>query len=130
MTLPQQETRGGLLTPPRGGGGAGAGAHRCRGRGGNRLRLRRRPGGRDAVLDGRAHRRGGGIPEITPDLGETPDLAKPSTLVAPADLGGISHFGLVRIGDDGGLQYTVEPALASITVHGPKGPVAKASTSP
>ncbi|MFF5547664.1 hypothetical protein [Streptomyces olivaceoviridis] len=67
----------------------------------------------------------GGITEITPDLGETPDLAKPSTLVAPADQGGISHSGLVRIGDDGGLQYTVEPALASITVHGPKDPVAK-----
>ncbi|KUN27815.1 hypothetical protein AQJ11_14475 [Streptomyces corchorusii] len=45
----------------------------------------------------------GGITEVTPDLGETPDLAKPSTLVAPADQGGISHFALVRIGDDGGL---------------------------
>ncbi|MFF4706339.1 Ig-like domain-containing protein [Streptomyces sp. NPDC001288] len=44
---------------------------------------------------------------------------------APADQGGFYHFGLVRMGDDGDLQYTVEPALASITVRGPKDPIAK-----
>ncbi|MER6466225.1 Ig-like domain-containing protein [Streptomyces sp. NPDC001228] len=44
---------------------------------------------------------------------------------APADQGGFYHFGPVRIGDDGDLQYTVEPALASITVRGPKDPIAK-----
>lgn len=60
----------------------------------------------------------GGIPQFT-----FADLGMPA--YAPADQGGIYHFGLVRIGDDGGLQYTVEPALASITVHGPKDPVAK-----
>ncbi|TFV32474.1 Ig-like domain-containing protein [Streptomyces sp. T1317-0309] len=31
------------------------------------------------------------------------------------------HFGLVRIGDDGDLQYTVEPALATIRSR-PQGP--------
>ncbi|MFJ9348249.1 hypothetical protein [Streptomyces sp. NPDC101237] len=44
---------------------------------------------------------------------------------APADQGGFCHFGPVRIGDDGDLLYTVEPALASITVRGPKDPIAK-----
>jgi uncharacterized protein YjdB len=44
---------------------------------------------------------------------------------APADQGGIYHFGLLRIGDDGDVQYSVEPALASITVKGPKDPIDK-----
>lgn len=60
----------------------------------------------------------GGIPQFA-----FADLGMPA--YAPADQGGIYHFGLVRIGDDGDLQYTVEPALASITVKGPKDPVAE-----
>ncbi|MGW4882805.1 phosphodiester glycosidase family protein [Streptomyces sp. NPDC004262] len=60
----------------------------------------------------------GGIPQFT-----FADLGMPA--YAPADQGGFYHFGLVRIGDDGDLQYTVEPALASITVRGPKDPIAK-----
>ncbi|WP_328885952.1 phosphodiester glycosidase family protein [Streptomyces sp. NBC_00316] len=60
----------------------------------------------------------GGIPQFT-----FADLGMPA--YAPADQGGIYHFGLIRIGDDGDLQYTVEPALASISVKGPKDPIAK-----
>ncbi|MEV6293880.1 phosphodiester glycosidase family protein [Streptomyces sp. NPDC051896] len=60
----------------------------------------------------------GGIPQFT-----FADLGMPA--YAPADQGGIYHFGLLRIGDDGDLQYSVEPALASITVKGPKDPIAK-----
>lgn len=60
----------------------------------------------------------GGIPQFT-----FADLGMPA--YAPADQGGIYHFGLVRIGDDGHLQYTVEPALASIKVTGPKDPIAR-----
>ncbi|WUD73988.1 phosphodiester glycosidase family protein [Streptomyces sp. NBC_00510] len=60
----------------------------------------------------------GGIPQFT-----FADLGMPA--YAPADQGGIYHFGLVRIGDDGNLQYTVEPALASIEVTGPKDPIAR-----
>ncbi|MFJ7078978.1 phosphodiester glycosidase family protein [Streptomyces sp. NPDC098781] len=60
----------------------------------------------------------GGIPQFT-----FADLGMPA--YAPADQGGIYHFGLVRIGDNGDLQYSVEPALASITVKGPKDPIAK-----
>ncbi|WP_329186422.1 phosphodiester glycosidase family protein [Actinacidiphila glaucinigra] len=60
----------------------------------------------------------GGIPQFT-----FADLGMPA--YAPADQGGIYHFGLVRIGDDGNLQYTVEPALASIRVTGPKDPIAR-----
>ncbi|MEU1620688.1 phosphodiester glycosidase family protein [Streptomyces sp. NPDC005722] len=60
----------------------------------------------------------GGIPQFT-----FADLGMPA--YAPADQGGIYHFGLVRIGDDGDLQYTVEPALASIDVTGPKDPIAR-----
>ncbi|MFF3461965.1 Ig-like domain-containing protein [Streptomyces sp. NPDC002619] len=59
----------------------------------------------------------GGIPQLT-----FADLGMPA--YAPADQGGIYHFGLIRIGDDGDLQYTVEPALASITVQEPKDPIA------
>ncbi|MER6165519.1 phosphodiester glycosidase family protein [Streptomyces violaceorubidus] len=59
----------------------------------------------------------GGIPQFT-----FADLGMPA--YAPADQGGIYHFGLVRIGDDGNLQYSVEPALASVEVRGPKDPVA------
>ncbi|MGI5142535.1 phosphodiester glycosidase family protein [Streptomyces sp. CA-106110] len=59
----------------------------------------------------------GGIPQFT-----FADLGMPA--YAPADQGGIYHFGLIRIGDDGDLQYSVEPALASITVKGPKDPIA------
>ncbi|MFE7747484.1 phosphodiester glycosidase family protein [Streptomyces sp. NPDC057428] len=60
----------------------------------------------------------GGIPQFT-----FADLGMPA--YAPADRGGIYHFGLIRIGDDGDLQYTVEPALASINVRGPKDPVSR-----
>lgn len=60
----------------------------------------------------------GGIPQFT-----FADLGMPA--YAPADQGGIYHFGLVRIGDDGDLQYTVEPALASIGVTSPKDPISK-----
>ncbi|MFD0136505.1 phosphodiester glycosidase family protein [Streptomyces sp. NPDC127159] len=60
----------------------------------------------------------GGIPQFT-----FADLGMPA--YAPADQGGIYHFGLVRIGDDGDLQYTVEPALATIKVTGPKDPIAR-----
>ncbi|MFD8075149.1 phosphodiester glycosidase family protein [Streptomyces sp. NPDC059718] len=60
----------------------------------------------------------GGIPQFT-----FADLGMPA--YAPADQGGIYHFGLVRIGDDGNLQYTVEPALASIEVTGPKDPITR-----
>ncbi|MDT0465391.1 phosphodiester glycosidase family protein [Streptomyces gibsoniae] len=60
----------------------------------------------------------GGIPQFT-----FADLGMPA--YAPADQGGIYHFGLLRIGDDGDLQYSVEPALASITVKGPKDPITK-----
>jgi exopolysaccharide biosynthesis protein len=55
----------------------------------------------------------GGIPQFT-----FADLGMPA--YAPADQGGIYHFGLLRIGHDGNLQYSVEPALASISVQGPK----------
>jgi hypothetical protein len=58
----------------------------------------------------------GGIPQFT-----FADLGMPA--YAPADQGGIYHFGLLRIGDDGDLQYSVEPALTSITVKGPKDPI-------
>jgi hypothetical protein len=60
----------------------------------------------------------GGIPQFT-----FADLGMPA--YAPADQGGIYHFGLVRIGEDGDLQYTVEPALATIKVTGPKDPIAR-----
>ncbi|MFB7307697.1 phosphodiester glycosidase family protein [Streptomyces sp. NPDC056192] len=70
------------------------------------------PEGRSTTVDE------GGIPQFT-----FADLGMPA--YAPADQGGIYHFGLIRIGDDGDLQYTVEPALASITVKGPKDPIAK-----
>jgi exopolysaccharide biosynthesis protein len=59
----------------------------------------------------------GGIPQIT-----FADLGMPA--YAPADQGGFYHFGLIRIGDDGNLQYTVEPALASISVKAPTDPIA------
>lgn len=61
---------------------------------------------------------GGGIPQLT-----FADLGMPA--YAPADQGGFYHFGLVRIGDDGDLQFSVEPALASITVTAPKDPIAE-----
>ncbi|MEU3986166.1 phosphodiester glycosidase family protein [Streptomyces sp. NPDC026672] len=60
----------------------------------------------------------GGIPQLT-----FADLGMPA--YAPADRGGFYHFGLVRIGSDGYLQYTVEPAFASITVEAPAAPVVK-----
>ncbi|WP_377266855.1 phosphodiester glycosidase family protein [Peterkaempfera sp. SMS 1(5)a] len=60
----------------------------------------------------------GGIPQFT-----FADLGMPA--YAPADQGGIYHFGLIRIGDDGDLQYSVEPALASITVTSPKDPITR-----
>ncbi|MFD9003255.1 phosphodiester glycosidase family protein [Streptomyces sp. NPDC059582] len=60
----------------------------------------------------------GGIPQFT-----FADLGMPA--YAPAEQGGIYHFGLIRIGNDGDLQYSVEPALASIKVTGPKDPIAR-----
>lgn len=60
----------------------------------------------------------GGIPQLT-----FADLGMPA--YAPADQGGFYHFGLIRIGDDGDLQFSVEPALASLTVKGPEDPIDK-----
>ncbi|MFJ7948999.1 phosphodiester glycosidase family protein [Streptomyces sp. NPDC096354] len=60
----------------------------------------------------------GGIPQFT-----FADLGMPA--YAPADKGGFYHFGLIRIGSDGDLQFSVEPALASIKVMGPKDPIAR-----
>jgi exopolysaccharide biosynthesis protein len=59
----------------------------------------------------------GGIPQLT-----FADLGMPA--YAPADQGGFYHYGLIRIGTDGDLQFSVEPALASITVQAPAAPVA------
>ncbi|MDX3235631.1 phosphodiester glycosidase family protein [Streptomyces sp. ME03-5709C] len=60
----------------------------------------------------------GGIPQFT-----FADLGMPA--YAPADQGGFYHFGLIRIGSDGDLQFTVEPALAAIKVTGPQDPIAR-----
>jgi exopolysaccharide biosynthesis protein len=54
----------------------------------------------------------GGIPQLT-----FADLGMPA--YAPADQGGFYHYGLLHIGADGGLQFSVEPALASIAVTAP-----------
>jgi exopolysaccharide biosynthesis protein len=54
----------------------------------------------------------GGIPQLT-----FADLGMPA--YAPADQGGFYHYGLLRIGSDGGLQFSVEPALTSIAVTAP-----------
>ncbi|MBM9510354.1 phosphodiester glycosidase family protein [Actinacidiphila acididurans] len=58
----------------------------------------------------------GGIPQLT-----FADLGMPA--YAPADQGGFYHYGLLRIGDDGNLQFSVEAALASITVQAPAAPL-------
>ncbi|WP_160145043.1 phosphodiester glycosidase family protein [Actinacidiphila yanglinensis] len=58
----------------------------------------------------------GGIPQLT-----FADLGMPA--YAPADQGGFYHYGLIRIGTDGNLQFSVEAALASITVQAPSAPV-------
>ena len=51
----------------------------------------------------------GGIPQFTfADLGATAE--------APSNEGGFAHFGLIRIGDGGKLQFAVEPVLSSIAV--------------
>jgi exopolysaccharide biosynthesis protein len=54
----------------------------------------------------------GGIPQLT-----FADLGMPA--YAPADQGGFYHFGLLRLGTDGAIQFSVEPALSSITVTAP-----------
>jgi exopolysaccharide biosynthesis protein len=54
----------------------------------------------------------GGIPQLT-----FADLGMPA--YAPADQGGFYHYGLVHIGDNGDIQFSVEPALASIAVTAP-----------
>lgn len=54
----------------------------------------------------------GGIPQLT-----FADLGMPA--YAPADQGGFYHYGLVHIGAGGDIQFSVEPALASITVTAP-----------
>ncbi|MFJ4850883.1 MULTISPECIES: phosphodiester glycosidase family protein [unclassified Streptomyces] len=58
----------------------------------------------------------GGIPQFA-----FADLGMPA--YAPADQGGFYHFGLIRIGTDGNLQYSVEPSLASIAVTAPTAPM-------
>jgi hypothetical protein len=60
----------------------------------------------------------GGIPQLT-----FADLGMPA--YAPADQGGFYHYGLVRIGSDGDIQFSVEPALASIAVTAPATSLAK-----
>jgi exopolysaccharide biosynthesis protein len=60
----------------------------------------------------------GGVPQLT-----FADLGMPA--YAPADQGGIYHFGLIRVGSDGDLQFTVEPALASIAVTAPSAALAE-----
>ncbi|MBY8877838.1 phosphodiester glycosidase family protein [Actinacidiphila acidipaludis] len=59
----------------------------------------------------------GGIPQFT-----FADLGMPA--YAPADQGGFYHFGLLHVGTNGSLQFTVEPALSSITVTAPASPLA------
>lgn len=54
----------------------------------------------------------GGIPQLV-----FADLGMPA--YAPADQGGFYHYGLVHIAANGDIQFTVEPALASITVNAP-----------
>ncbi|MDX3076541.1 phosphodiester glycosidase family protein [Streptomyces sp. MI02-7b] len=58
----------------------------------------------------------GGIPQFA-----FADLGMPA--YAPADQGGFYHFGLIRVGSDGNLQYSVEPALASIAITAPTAPM-------
>jgi exopolysaccharide biosynthesis protein len=50
-----------------------------------------------------------GIPQLT--FG---DIGMPA--YKAADQGGFYHFGLLHIGDDGKVQFTVEPALKSVTI--------------
>lgn len=54
----------------------------------------------------------GGIPQFT-----FADLGMPA--YAPSDQGGFYHFGLFHIGDDGRMQFSVEPVLTSIDVAAP-----------
>jgi hypothetical protein len=55
---------------------------------------------------------GQGIPQLTiADLGVT--------AYAPSDEGGFYNFGLLHVGQNGDLQYTVEPVLSSISVTAP-----------
>ncbi len=55
----------------------------------------------------------GGIPQLT-----IADLGMPA--YAPSNQGGFYNFGLIHVTDDGDVQFTVEPALASIAVTAPK----------
>ncbi|MYS19512.1 MULTISPECIES: phosphodiester glycosidase family protein [unclassified Streptomyces] len=59
----------------------------------------------------------GGIPQLT-----FADLGMPA--YAPANQGGFYHFGLVHVGAGGDIQFSVEPALASIAVTAPSAPLA------
>ncbi|GHH74660.1 hypothetical protein GCM10018793_16400 [Streptomyces sulfonofaciens] len=54
----------------------------------------------------------GGIPQLT-----FADLGMPA--YAPSNEGGFYHFGLVHASSDGRIQFSVEPALASIEVTAP-----------
>jgi len=59
---------------------------------------------------------GQGIPQLTvADLG--------AAASAPADQGGFVNFALLHATASGGLQFTVEPVLASIAVTAPSGPL-------
>lgn len=62
----------------------------------------------------------GGIPQFTfADLG--------GTSVAPAAEGGFAHFGLIRIAENGSLEFAVEPLLTAIMVAAPATSVAVGS---
>jgi exopolysaccharide biosynthesis protein len=54
----------------------------------------------------------GGIPQLT-----FADLGMPA--YAPSNEGGFYHFGLVHIGSDGKMQFSVEPVLSSIKITAP-----------
>jgi Phosphodiester glycosidase/Bacterial Ig-like domain (group 2) len=54
----------------------------------------------------------GGIPQLT-----VADLGTPAG--APADQGGFYNFALLHVTSGGGLQFTVEPVLASVSVAAP-----------
>ena len=55
----------------------------------------------------------GGIPQLT-----IADLGMPA--YAPSDQGGFYNFGLLHVTPNGSIQFTVEPALASIAVTAPQ----------
>jgi hypothetical protein len=55
----------------------------------------------------------GGIPQLT-----IADLGMPA--YAPSNQGGFYNFGLLHVTPNGNVQFTVEPALASIAVTAPQ----------